>query len=203
MSKACRVIYKICIIPKKIIRRFIAEPVIKHSFKKCGKNVRVQSGFKISGIENLSVGHNVALGSNMCILTTRAQVIMGNYIMFGPNVTIITGNHRIDVIGKNMYEITDTEKRLEDDQDVIIEDDVWIGSNVTILKGVTIGKGSVVAAGSVVNKSCPQYSIIGGVPAKVIKSRFTEEEIKKHEQILSERIWGNKNEIINCNYNDE
>lgn len=55
---------------------------------------------------------------------------------------------------------------------------------MTILKGVTIGRGSVVAAGAVVTKSCPPYSIIGGVPAKVIKQRFSPEEIVKHESIL-------------------
>ena len=55
---------------------------------------------------------------------------------------------------------------------------------MTILKGVTIGRGSVVAAGAVVTKSCPPYSIIGGVLAKVIKQRFTPEEIVKHETIL-------------------
>lgn len=58
------------------------------------------------------------------------------------------------------------------DQPVVIEDDVWVGANVTILKGVTIGHGSVVAAGAVVTKSCPPYSIIGGVPAKVLRKRF-------------------------------
>lgn len=79
------------------------------------------------------------------------------------------------------------QKRPEDDQDVIIESDVWIGCNVTILKGVTIGKGSVVAAGAVVTKSCPPYSVIGGVPAKVIKKRFTEDEIVKHEDLLAQR----------------
>lgn len=77
------------------------------------------------------------------------------------------------------------EKLPENDAPVVIEDDVWIGANVTILKGVTIGRGSVVAAGVVVTKSCPPYSIIGGVPAKVLKMRFTPEEIVKHESILS------------------
>ena len=72
----------------------------------------------------------------------------------------------------------------ENDQDVLIEGDVWCGANVTILKGVTIGRGSIVAAGSVVTKSCPPYSIIGGVPAKLIKKRFSEEEIKLHELML-------------------
>ena len=62
---------------------------------------------------------------------------------------------------------------------------------MTILKGVTIGRGSAVAAGAVFTKSCPPYSIIGGVPAKVIKQRFTPEEIVKHETIL----YGTKEDI--------
>lgn len=70
------------------------------------------------------------------------------------------------------------------DAPVVIEDDVWAGANVTILKGVTIGRGSVIAAGAVVTKSCPPYSIIGGVPARVIRTRFTPEQIKQHEEML-------------------
>lgn len=73
------------------------------------------------------------------------------------------------------------EKLPENDADVIIEEDVWTGTNVVILKGVTIGRGSVVAAGAVVNKSCPPYSILGGVPAKVLKYRFTVDEFIEHE----------------------
>ena len=68
---------------------------------------------------------------------------------------------------------------------VVIEDDIWTGANVTILKGVTIVRGSVVAAGAVVTKSCPPYSIIGGVPAKVLKMRFTQPEIIEHEKRLN------------------
>lgn len=66
----------------------------------------------------------------------------------------------------------------------MIEDDCWIGANVTILKGVTIGRGSVVAAGAVVTKSCEPYSIVGGVPAHLIKMRFTSEQIVEHEKLL-------------------
>ena len=104
--------------------------------------------------------------------------------MFGPNVTIRGGNHRIDVIGRYMIEIKENEKLPDNDKDVIIEDDVWVGCNVTILKGVVIGKGSIVAAGSVVTKSCQPYSIIGGNPAKLLKMRFTEEEIESHVRLL-------------------
>lgn len=88
------------------------------------------------------------------------------------------------MIGKCIIDITDDEKLPENDLPVIIEDDVWCGANVTILKGVTIGRGSVVAAGAVVTKSFPPYSIIGGVPAKLLKMRFTPEEIEQHEKML-------------------
>ncbi|CAG0905860.1 unnamed protein product, partial [Darwinula stevensoni] len=80
--------------------------------------------------------------------------------MFGPNVTIMGGNHNTSVIGAFMYDVR--EKLPENDQPVIIEDDVWVGTGVIILKGVTIGKGSIIAAGSVVTKSCKPYSILGG-----------------------------------------
>ncbi|MDD7520577.1 MAG: DapH/DapD/GlmU-related protein [Lachnoclostridium sp.] len=105
---------------------------------------------------------------------------IGRKVIFGPRPTIITGDHRIDVVGK--YIMDSTEKLPENDSPVVIEDDVRIGANVTILKGVTIGHGSVVAAGAVVTKSCPPYSIIGGIPAKVLKMRFTPKEIEEHER---------------------
>ena len=62
---------------------------------------------------------------------------------------------------------------------IIVEDDVWIGANSTILSGVTIARGTVIAAGSVVTHSTKPYSIVGGIPAKIIKYRFNEEVIKK------------------------
>lgn len=88
------------------------------------------------------------------------------------------------MVGRFVDTIGDDEKLSENDQDVIIEGDNWIGMNTTILKGVTIGRGCIVAAGAVVNKSTPPYSIVGGVPAKILRMRFTEEQIKEHERIL-------------------
>lgn len=99
---------------------------------------------------------------------------------------------KIEII-KYIIDVTDAEKLPEHDAPVVIEDDVWCGANVTILKGVTIGHGSVVAAGAVVTKSCPPYSIIGGVSAKIIKKRFTPEQIKEHELKLYNNM--NNNEL--------
>lgn len=92
----------------------------------------------------------------------------------------------------------DQNKKPDDDKDVIIEGDSWFGINVTILSGVTIGRGSIIAAGAVVTKSCPPYSIIGGIPAKVLKFRFTIEEVMEHERKLypeSKRF--SKTDLIN------
>jgi len=152
----------------------------KQSMKSCGSHVYLRpSSSDIKGLKNLSVGHHVLIPRNSTIYCTEASLSIGNYVVFGPSPTIITGDHRTDVIGEFMYNVE--EKSPESDLPVVIEDDVWMGARVIILKGVTIGRGSVIAAGSVVTKSFPPYSIIGGVPARLIKPRFTPEEIEEHE----------------------
>lgn len=152
----------------------------KKSMKYCGCNVYIRpmcSDFK--GLWNLSVGNYTSIPKGSVFYCTEAPLTIGNKVIFGPRPTIITGDHRIDMIGK--YIIDSNEKLPENDSAVIIEDDVWTGANITILKGVTIGRGSVIAAGAVVIRSCPPYSIVGGVPAKVLKYRFTIDEALLHE----------------------
>lgn len=158
----------------------------KGAMKHCGKHVYIRpscSDFK--GLWNLSVGDYTSIPKGAVFYCTEAPLTIRKKVIFGPHPTIITGDHRLDVIGKF---IMDSDVKLpENDAPVIIEDDVWAGANVTILKGVTIGRGSVIAAGAVVTKSCPPYSIIGGVPAKVLKKRFAPEEIIAHERMLNNR----------------
>ena len=100
----------------------------------------------------------------------------------------------VDAEGKTFYaEFTDYRKELIQDKDwfeehifnnlkhpdTVLEGDNWIGANATILKGVTIGEGAIVASNSLVTKDVPPYSIVGGVPAKVIKYRFEPEMIEE------------------------
>lgn len=157
----------------------------KRAMKHCGKGVYLRPmSSDIKGLENLSVGDGTSIPKGSTFYCTNAPLTIGRKVVFGPKPTIITGDHRIDVIGKHIIDVGDGEKLPENDLPVVIEDGVWCGANVTILKGVTIGRGSVVAAGAVVTKSFPLYSIIGGVPAKLIKMRFSEEEIVEHERLL-------------------
>jgi len=165
------------------IKDIIKSKHYKRKMKSCGKNVSLHPSTSVYfGLENLSLGNNVSIPRFAHIFCTDAPLTIGNNVIFGPAPTIVTGDHRIDVIGKPIFLSYD--KLPENDSPVIIEDDVWIGAHVTILKGVTIGRGSVVAAGGIVNKSTPPYSISGGVPARVIKFRFTIDEILEHERIL-------------------
>ena len=113
-----------------------------------------------------------------------SKVFIHDKVTIGPGLTIVAGDHNFSIVGEYISDVHDDRKRPEDDQDIVIETDCWIGANVTILKGVTIGRGSVVAACACVTKSCPPYSIIGGVPAKVIGRRFTDDQIAEHEKII-------------------
>lgn len=163
-------------------------PVWKRAMKHCGKRVYLRPmSSDIKGLHNLSVGDGTSIPRGSTFYCTEAPLTIGKKVIFGPNPTIITGDHRIDLTGKYIIDVTVDEKLPENDAPVVIEDGVWCGANVTILKGVTIGRDSVIAAGAVVTKSFPPYSIIGGVPAKLLKMRFTEEQIKEHEAKLREQ----------------
>ena len=180
----CKLLLKISLLPAYLWDAMWA-PVYKRVMKHCGKGVYLRPmSSDIKGLENLSVGEGSSIPKGAVFYCTEAPLTIGDKVVFGPRPTIITGDHRTDVVGKHLMDVTVEEKLPENDLPVVIEDGVWIGANVTILKGVTIGRGSVVAAGSVVTRSCAPYSIIGGVPAKLLKMRFFQEQVDEHERIL-------------------
>jgi acetyltransferase-like isoleucine patch superfamily enzyme len=98
-------------------------------------------------------------------LRGKARITIGSHTMLGPNVTILTANHG--------FEARDVLVRdhPENERDVCIGEDAWIGANAVILPGVTIGKGAVVAAGAVVTADVEPFSVVGGVPARIIGTR--------------------------------
>lgn len=158
--------------------------IYRKRFSKIGRNV----SFDVRGIysyENIEIGNEVNLGCRPILIAAKSKIVIGNHVMFGPEVTIRGGNHRIDIVGRNMIDIGENEKRAEDDPGVVIEDDVWIGTRAIILAGTRIGRGAVIGAGAVVTKSVPPYAIVGGNPARILRMRFDPEAIIEHERLLA------------------
>jgi acetyltransferase-like isoleucine patch superfamily enzyme len=120
-------------------------------------------------------------------LEDKNDVLIGSFCSFADNITIfLGGNHRTDWITTYPF------GHIHQDEfpwhgeghpatkgGVVIGNDVWVGSGATIMSGVTIGDGAVIGANSLVVKDVPPYAIVGGNPAKVLKMRFTDEQIAK------------------------
>lgn len=148
--------YKINLGQKKI-RAFCGKCLLA----KCGKNVNIEKNAEFA--YSVELGDNSGLGINCRI---SGKTIIGNNVMMGPNVCIFTTNHAFD-----RTDIPMNLQGMSVQRPVVIEDDVWIGANVIILPGVTISKGSIIGAGAVVTKNVPEYAIVGGNPAKILKTR--------------------------------
>jgi maltose O-acetyltransferase len=141
----------------------------RHMLKKCGRNINVERGAYF-GYYGAFVGYDIEIGSNSGIginasLESSGRISIGENVMMGPDVVILTRNHKHDDITKPMGIQGYTPAP------VIIEDDVWIGTRVIILPGVRIGRSSIIGAGAVVTKDVPAYSISAGNPARVVKKR--------------------------------
>jgi acetyltransferase-like isoleucine patch superfamily enzyme len=124
-----------------------------------------------SNIYGGPIGEGLVMGNNSNIgpynyIGCSGKITIGNNVMLAPRVSIYAENHVFD-----NPNITIKAQGVAKSA-VVIEDDCWIAANVVILAGVTIGKGSVIAAGSVVNDDIPAFSVVAGVPARVIKSRL-------------------------------
>ena len=123
---------------------------------------------------NVIIGNCTFISSGTTLICTR-EIIIGDYVQIGWGCTLIdTNSHSLDyhIRRQDLNDHYNGRK----DWDVVecsainIQDDVWIGFNSIILKGITIGKGAIVAAGSVVTKDVPAYSVVGGNPAKIIRT---------------------------------
>ena len=155
-----------------------------------GTNSRICSDCDISPPSNVYIGNHSVIGSRCLLWTTNAKIMIGDYVLLGPQVSCISGNHITDKIGKHICEYSEEDKKQSStkyDADIVIEDGVWIGANATILSGVHIAEGCVIAAGAIVTDDTVPYGIYGGVPAKLIKMRFTQEQIEQHKIMLRKR----------------
>ena len=143
-------------IPFYFIRHFCYRHIYRVKMGK-GSSIHLNCFFNKFKIE---IGENTAI-NRKCYIDTRGSIKIGNNVSISPEVHIITAQHEVNSPGFLYVEKT-----------VEIGDYVWIGTRANILPGVKLGKGCVVAAGAVVTKSFPDYSVVGGVPAKIISKRI-------------------------------
>jgi galactoside O-acetyltransferase len=126
------------------------------------KESEFQNNIYIGDGSKVQIGKYCRINENVFL----QGATVGDYVMIAPNVTILSKSDVYSSTDIPMIQQGETEEAIP-----IIEDDVWIGRNAIIMPGIRIGKGSVVAAGAVVTKDVEPYSVVGGVPARLIKRR--------------------------------
>ena len=158
----------------------------KHNIS-IGRNSTFGRGTVLWCPNRMKIGNNVYIGK-YCTLETN--ILLQDNVLIVNNVGLIGKyDHDYSQIGKTINSsswIGDSDYQFKGkNQKIIIENDVWIGFGAIILSGVTVHRGAIVGCGSVVTKDIPPYAIAVGNPAKVINYRFSQEEIQRHEKLLT------------------
>lgn len=162
-----------------------------------------------SSLEYAELGYGTYIARD----THLSNIVIGKYCSIGANIRIISGQHPTKTFVSTHPAFFSTKKqagftysnsdlfnevRYADDKGhyVVVGSDVWIGSNVTLLGGITISDGAIIAAGAVVTSNVLPYSIVGGVPAKLIRYRFEQDIIQK---LMNYKWWDKPKDWIKNN----
>lgn len=173
--------------PKKLTYKGVSLVALWDSRSSFEKYTHVLKGARLS---NAQIGKYSRVGVN-CKLT---NVSVGNYSCIGANTVLGVGQHPTNLLTYHSIfykkgnwgwheEWSKYPEGFQEQAHITVGNNVWIGQKVVIMDGVTIGDNSIVATGAIVTKNVPPYSIVGGVPAKVIKTMFDEEMRKRLDEI--------------------
>ena len=182
--------------------------IFKIKERKLNKKWRKRNKHNFTIIKNLPDISLITVGNytygmiNLMSASNKSKLKIGNFCSIANGVKfILNGDHELNNLSTYPFKVKLLNHKEEaiTKGDIVVEDDVWIAENALILSGVHIGQGAVIGAGAVVTKDVPPYAVMGGVPARIIKYRFSEEIIKRLEKIDFTKL--DKN-FINSHIND-
>ena len=165
---------------KKLLNRFrniwlfsIRYPWVRH-----GRDIHCQWSTTFwSPHKAVTIGNHVGIGSRCQVL---CDLNIGNKVLIADSVAFLNSDdHRYDQVGVSMWDAVRGDRG-----SITVEDDVWIGHGAILLTPARVARGAIVGAGAVVVKDVPPYAIVTGVPARLLKMRFSPEQIAEHERIL-------------------
>ena len=163
-----------------MIKDYIKRKLLTSKWKKINSDSETAPG-NVFDINVASVGKHTYGRINAITFNSENKLKIGSFCSIGPEVMfMLSGDHYTNRISTFPFKAKIVDHSMEgvSKGDIIVDDDVWIGYRSTILSGVHIGQGAVIAAGSIVSKDVPPYAIFGGVPAKLIKYRFSDDIIE-------------------------
>lgn len=164
------------------IRRAVKLNRFKREWRNCNRHNETIAMRRFP-VEIVTVGKDSYGELNVVSFGDQTKLTIGNYVSIAQNVTFLLDvEHYTNHISTFPFKVKSLRTQSSESfskGDIIIDDDVWIGFGATIMSGVHIGQGAVIAAGAVVTKNVPPYAIVGGVPAKVLKYRFSFEIIEQ------------------------
>lgn len=142
--------------------------LLKEMFKATGENIYIEPPFRCDYGTNTTIGNNFYANFD-CVFLDVAPIVIGENVMFGPKVNLLTPGHPIDAVIRN--------SGLEFGKKITIGDNVWIGGNAVVNPGVTIGNNTIIGSGSVVTKDIPDNVIAAGNPCKIIREITNEDKV--------------------------
>lgn len=182
MEKLIFLIQTTLLFPLRLFSKISPFALIRNS--KVEKTAAVGFGSRVYGS---SIGRYTYIGRNSTVCNTR----VGNFCSIADKCIISPGKHPMHMVStspvfynrSNVLKKCFNEVSFEEYDPISIGNDVWIGTNALIMGGITVGNGAIIGAGAVVTRDVPPYSIVGGVPANIIKMRFDENTITDLEKI--------------------
>jgi len=167
MSIKNKILYRLYLLTKTHDYRsceWLRIRIVQGLLGKQTRNLLFRSNVNLHGVENLDLGNDVSINHG-CFISAQGGLKIGDFVAIGHNTSILTTEHTFADLAKPI------KYQPVENRPVSIGNNVWIGANATILGGVSIADNTIVAAGAVVSRSIEQeFTIVGGVPAKFIKS---------------------------------